>query len=144
MKALLLWTVIMVIGTLQAHCNLIAFSDMIKHRTGKGALLNYNGYGCHCGLGGKGEPKDATDRCCVDHDCCYERLKNMGCGTKLLNYNYSISEGKITCANQDFCKRQVCQCDKIAADCFAANQITYNVKYQRYPNSLCKGSKPRC
>uniref|UniRef100_A0A5F9CRL6 Phospholipase A2 n=1 Tax=Oryctolagus cuniculus TaxID=9986 RepID=A0A5F9CRL6_RABIT len=144
MKTLLLLAVIMAVGLLQAHCDLIKFAKMIKHTTGKDALLNYNGYGCHCGLGGKGTPKDATDRCCLAHDCCYERLKNMGCGTKLLSYKYSISEGQITCANEDYCQRGVCQCDKIAAYCFARNQKTYSVRYRHYPNLLCKGSKPSC
>lgn len=49
-------------GLLQVHGNLIQFADMIKYITGKNAVLNYNGYGCHCGVGGKGAPKDETDR----------------------------------------------------------------------------------
>ncbi|XP_002716099.1 phospholipase A2, membrane associated [Oryctolagus cuniculus] len=144
MKALLLLTAIMVIGLLQAHCDLIDFSDMIKYTTGKNALLNYGAYGCHCGLGGKGEPKDATDRCCLAHDCCYRRLEKRKCGTKFLSYKFSMSRGKITCANEDYCQRGVCQCDKIAAYCFARNQKTYSVRYRHYPNLLCKGSKPSC
>ncbi|XP_062049115.1 phospholipase A2, membrane associated-like [Lepus europaeus] len=144
MKTLLLLAVIMAVGLLQVHSDMIQFSKMIKYMTGKNALVNYNGYGCHCGLGGKGEPKDATDRCCVVHDCCYERLKNMKCGTKLLNYTYSMSGGKITCAKQDRCRSQLCECDKAAAYCFAQHKNTYNIKLRNYSNLRCTGSKPSC
>ncbi|EDL13284.1 mCG14532, isoform CRA_b, partial [Mus musculus] len=46
-------------------------------------------------------PKDATDRCCVTHDCCYKRLEKSGCGTKLLKYKYSHQGGQITCSGED-------------------------------------------
>ncbi|VDK61901.1 unnamed protein product [Cylicostephanus goldi] len=36
-------------------------------------MMNFNGYGCHCGLGGDPEtpPIDAVDECCYHHDRCY-------------------------------------------------------------------------
>lgn len=43
-----------------AGCNIAQFGIMIKEKTGKPAL-SYNGYGCHCGLGGSKYPVDATD-----------------------------------------------------------------------------------
>uniref|UniRef100_A0A8C4ME71 Phospholipase A2 n=1 Tax=Equus asinus asinus TaxID=83772 RepID=A0A8C4ME71_EQUAS len=76
---------------------------MIRLMTGKEATSSYGFYGCHCGVGGKGSPKDATDRCCVAHDCCYYRLQKRGCGTKLLNYKFSYRGGKIICGKKDFC-----------------------------------------
>lgn len=38
------------------------FQRMVKHVTGRSAFFSYYGYGCYCGLGGKGVPVDDTDR----------------------------------------------------------------------------------
>ncbi|XP_010828250.1 PREDICTED: phospholipase A2, membrane associated-like isoform X1 [Bison bison bison] len=97
MKTLLLLAVIMAFALLQVHAHLWDFARMIKHTTGKGALLSYSAYGCYCGVSGRGSPKDGTDWCCWAHDCCYKKLKHHGCGTKFLNYNVSIRRGQITC-----------------------------------------------
>ncbi|CAO2589686.1 Group IIE secretory phospholipase A2 [Lemmus lemmus] len=117
---------------------------MIKRMTGKTAFFSYWFYGCHCGVGGKGEPRDATDRCCVAHDCCYARLQKRGCGTKFLTYKFSYRGGKITCSGRTTCQRQTCECDKRAALCFRHNLGTYNRKYAHYPNKLCTGPTPPC
>uniref|UniRef100_A0A8D1AWD9 Phospholipase A2 n=1 Tax=Sus scrofa TaxID=9823 RepID=A0A8D1AWD9_PIG len=122
--------------------NVLNFHKMIKLKTGKSSVPNYAFYGCYCGLGGKGSPKDATDfcrhRCCAAHDCCYKQLKKRGCGTKLLSYKLVFYQGQTI---GDDCRRQLCQCDKIAANCFARNLRTYNVKLQYYSNLRCTGTE---
>lgn len=40
--------------------NLVQFGVMIERMTGKPAL-QYNNYGCHCGVGGSNWPVDQTD-----------------------------------------------------------------------------------
>ncbi|KGL97215.1 Basic phospholipase A2 Cdr-13, partial [Charadrius vociferus] len=52
---------------------------MITGATGRNAVWYYSFYGCYCGFGGKGQPKDATDRCCRLHDICYNNLLSYGC-----------------------------------------------------------------
>uniref|UniRef100_A0A8C3W619 Phospholipase A2 n=1 Tax=Catagonus wagneri TaxID=51154 RepID=A0A8C3W619_9CETA len=93
MKTLLLLAVIVAFGLLQVQGNLLNFRNMIKLKTGRAPVPNYTFYGCYCGLGGKGAPKDATDRCCAAHDCCYKKLKERGCGTKLLSYKFELGVG---------------------------------------------------
>uniref|UniRef100_A0A8C6A479 Phospholipase A2 n=1 Tax=Marmota marmota marmota TaxID=9994 RepID=A0A8C6A479_MARMA len=122
--------------------DLFNFNSMISSVTKKNGATNYGAYGCHCGLGGKGTPKDATDRCCASHDCCYKRLEKRGCGTKSLSYKFKYQAGKVICEGKK--ALQLCQCDKTAAYCFAQNLKTYNRKYQFYPNVLCRGKKPSC
>ncbi|XP_062963085.1 phospholipase A2, membrane associated [Cynocephalus volans] len=144
MKTLLLLAVIMAFGLLQTHGNLRNFGQMIWLATGKKLVLDYGFYGCHCGLGGRGFPKDATDRCCAVHDCCYRHLEKLGCHNKLLSYKFSHSGGSIVCASQDYCGSQLCECDRNAANCFARNLDTYDKEYQHYSKLQCSGSAPRC
>ncbi|KFO19185.1 phospholipase A2, membrane associated [Fukomys damarensis] len=145
MKPFLLLLLAMASGLPQVHGHFTQFADMITLKTKKNALTSYGAYGCHCGFGGKGTPKDATDRCCVKHDCCYIRLVKRGCGTKLLKYQYTKRGSSITCkAKQSSCQKQLCECDKAAASCFAANLKSYSRKYQLYPNRFCHGKNPRC
>eukprot|EP00074_Homo_sapiens_P106913 XP_024303474.1 calcium-dependent phospholipase A2 isoform X3 [Homo sapiens] len=40
---------------------LLDLKSMIEKVTGKNALTNYGFYGCYCGWGGRGTPKDGTD-----------------------------------------------------------------------------------
>lgn len=142
---LLLAVVIMAFGSIQVQGSLLEFGQMILFKTGKRADVSYGFYGCHCGVGGRGSPKDATDWCCVTHDCCYNRLEKRGCGTKFLTYKFSYRGGLISCStNQDSCRKELCQCDKAAAECFARNKRSYSIKYQFYPNKFCKGRTPSC
>ncbi|KAM9243671.1 phospholipase A2, membrane associated isoform 1-T2 [Dugong dugon] len=144
MKTLLLLVAILALGLLQVQGNLLDFRKMIGLVTRKEAVTSYGFYGCYCGLGGRGTPKDETDWCCAILDCCYKRLEKRGCGTKLLSYDFAYRGSQIVCENQDFCRSQLCQCDRTATYCFARNLNTYNTKYQYYPNWKCSGTPPRC
>uniref|UniRef100_A0A8V0ZFF7 Phospholipase A2 n=1 Tax=Gallus gallus TaxID=9031 RepID=A0A8V0ZFF7_CHICK len=97
MKLLVLLVCLAVLAP--AGCNIAQFGIMIKEKTGKPAL-SYNGYGCHCGLGGSKYPVDATDWCCHAHDCCYKRLSSVTCVPHLATYKFSIKRGQITCGKR--------------------------------------------
>ncbi|XP_055253239.1 putative inactive group IIC secretory phospholipase A2 isoform X4 [Moschus berezovskii] len=79
------------------HSSFWQFQRMVKHITGRSAFFSYYGYGCYCGLGGKGTPVDNTDRCCLAHDCCYERAKQLGCQPVLNGYQFRVVNGTVVC-----------------------------------------------
>uniref|UniRef100_A0A7M4FNN0 Phospholipase A2 n=1 Tax=Crocodylus porosus TaxID=8502 RepID=A0A7M4FNN0_CROPO len=120
-------------GVTVAHGSMWQLQSMIKEVTGKNAILAYAFYGCYCGLGGKGRPKDATDRCCEIHDSCYQRLKYYGCCAKIVSYKYYYSHGSVLCGELS------CDCDRRLVLCLKKNLYSYNKKYRFYLN-LC--SKP--
>nr|XP_048299320.1 phospholipase A2, membrane associated-like [Myodes glareolus] len=147
MKVLLLLTaVIMAFGPIQIQGGLAEFQKMVELKTGYFSGLVYLTYACHCGLGGSGYPVDETDWCCFYHDCCYDRLEIRDCGTLLgLPYHFTKQGNEIVCSsNQDPCQRQLCQCDKVAADCFARNLQTFKFPYIFYSNKRCRGKTPSC
>ncbi|GAB5574637.1 putative inactive group IIC secretory phospholipase A2 [Prionailurus iriomotensis] len=82
-----------------AHSSFWQFQRMVKYITGRSAFFSYYGYGCYCGLGGKGTPVDDTDRCCLAHDCCYEKLKQFGCQPVLNSYQFHIANGSVACTS---------------------------------------------
>nr|C0HJU3.1 RecName: Full=Acidic phospholipase A2; Short=Bp-PLA2; AltName: Full=Phosphatidylcholine 2-acylhydrolase [Bothrops pauloensis] len=48
--------------------NLVQFKTLIMKIAGRSVVYKYFYYGCYCGWGGIGQPRDATDRCCFVHD----------------------------------------------------------------------------
>ncbi|CAF0737535.1 unnamed protein product [Rotaria sordida] len=116
------------------------FREMITQVTGRSAM-DFLGYGCHCGLGGKGQPVDAVDRCCQVHDQCYAdtstylQFWNL-CSPHLVGYSWNFNKNVITCTgNHDTCGYKTCMCDKIVAECFARNK--YNDQYRGHSQRSC-------
>ncbi|XP_072016219.1 uncharacterized protein [Amphiura filiformis] len=109
-------------------------------------LSTYNGYGCWCGLGGKGTPKDALDGCCKDHDRCYDDVIGEGlCSADqvyTVNYKKKCNAGKASCSSKPgTCAEAVCECDQAVAECMSANKHHYNKKYHNYNrDKLCHHS----
>lgn len=48
-------------GVTPTQGGLLNLNKMVRQVTGKTPITSYWYYGCHCGLGGRGQPLDATD-----------------------------------------------------------------------------------
>lgn len=48
-------------GVILTQGGILNLNKMVEQVTRKTPIFSYWPYGCHCGLGGKGQPKDATD-----------------------------------------------------------------------------------
>nr|ANN23930.1 phospholipase A2_1 [Crotalus basiliscus] len=135
-----LWIVAVLL--LGVEGSLLDFEMMIIKVAKKSGLLWYGAYGCYCGWGGQGRPQDATDRCCFVHDCCYGKVTD--CDPKMVSYTYSVKNGEIICEDDDPCKKQTCECDRVAAVCFRDNIPSYNKKYRRFPAENCQEEPEPC
>ncbi|XP_033375253.1 calcium-dependent phospholipase A2-like [Parus major] len=137
MKSVLGLSVLFVWGLSPAQGSLLQLHQMISKATGKNAFLHYGFYGCYCGLGGKGQPKDATDRCCQLHDTCYQNLLEHRCNAKTQCYRYSWHHGRLSCRPGSRCSYLSCECDRSLALCLRRNVSSYRKSYQFYPQILC-------
>ncbi|XP_068743022.1 phospholipase A2 A2-actitoxin-Cgg2a-like [Montipora capricornis] len=122
--------------------SLIEFAQMIACYVNRNPLV-YVGYGCYCGFGGKGVPKDETDRCCQLHDQCYGSVISSGAcpfdtAVYLMPYSrrncyhceassYYLFYGK--------CRETLCKCDSQAVQCFKRSK--FNPAYILYPQDKC-------
>ncbi|XP_007949998.1 group 10 secretory phospholipase A2 [Orycteropus afer afer] len=107
------------------------------------SALAYISYGCHCGLGGRGWPRDSTDWCCHSHDCCYDVAEKAGCSPKLERYSWKCINNRFICGpTKNKCQELICKCDQEAAQCLA--QAKYHIKHLFYPYFLCGGGSPKC
>ncbi|XP_049734098.1 group IID secretory phospholipase A2 [Elephas maximus indicus] len=145
MKLPLLCVLLVISGVIPTQSGILNLNKMIKQVTGKIPFFTYWFYGCHCGPGGKGHPKDATDWCCRAHDCCYALLKNERCCFHTDNYRYDFLEGEIQCSDKgSWCEKQLCACDKTMALCLQESLHTYNKRLRYYWRPRCQGQSPEC
>nr|P49121.1 RecName: Full=Basic phospholipase A2 homolog MT1; Short=svPLA2 homolog; AltName: Full=ACL myotoxin; Flags: Precursor [Agkistrodon contortrix laticinctus]AAC59887.1 myotoxin precursor [Agkistrodon contortrix laticinctus] len=129
-----LWIVALLLVGVEG--SLLELGKMILQETGKNAITSYGSYGCNCGWGHRGQPKDATDRCCFVHKCCYKKLTD--CNHKTDRYSYSWKNKAIICEEKNPCLKEMCECDKAVAICLRENLDTYNKKYKAYFKFKCK------
>nr|AEO99168.1 phospholipase A2 [Ovophis monticola]AHJ09584.1 phospholipase A2 [Ovophis makazayazaya] len=136
-----LW--IMAVLLLGVEGDLMQFETLIMKIAGRSGVWFYGYYGCYCGAGGQGRPQDASDRCCFVHDCCYGKVDS--CNPKSNTYVYSEENGAIVCGGDDPCKKEVCECDRVAAICFRDNIDTYDSKkYWMLPPRNCQEESEPC
>ncbi|XP_015498143.2 phospholipase A2-like [Parus major] len=121
---------------------IIELAGAITCGTGRSPLA-YIGYGCYCGLGGRGWPRDKTDWCCHRHDCCYDTAEKEGCNPKVQRYQWVCEQNTVRCDNlTDRCEKMVCLCDQEAAKCWGA--APYNPHFILWPDFLCGQTHPTC
>uniref|UniRef100_A0A8C4XIW1 Phospholipase A2 n=1 Tax=Falco tinnunculus TaxID=100819 RepID=A0A8C4XIW1_FALTI len=140
MKSLLTFTVLFAWGLSPAYGSLWELHKMITKTTGKNALLHYSSYGCYCGLGGRGQPKDATDRCCQLHDTCYNSLqKPSRKGVSPLPQSQGVTSGSPLPAGEgSWCAQLSCECDRSLALCLRRSIGSYSKRYCFYPKLWCR------
>ncbi|KAL2086515.1 hypothetical protein ACEWY4_017574 [Coilia grayii] len=128
--------------SLRAKRGLLELAGVIKCSTGRVAMA-YMMYGCYCGLGGQGWPRDKADWCCHKHDCCYGKAEDMGCLSKTEHYSWTCENHTSDCESmKDKCARTLCRCDREAARCLQS--APYNAKYAMWPDFMCGDDHPTC
>ncbi|XP_068846430.1 phospholipase A2 [Capricornis sumatraensis] len=143
---LLVLAALLTVGAGQAGLNsraLWQFNGMIKCKIPSSEpLLDFNNYGCYCGLGGSGTPVDDLDRCCQTHDNCYKQAKKLDSCKVLVDnpytnsYSYSCSNKQITCSSENnACEAFICNCDRNAAICFS--EVPYNDEHKNLDKKYC-------
>ncbi|XP_009940073.2 basic phospholipase A2 homolog 2 [Opisthocomus hoazin] len=138
MNSLLAFAVLFAWGLSPAHGSLWELHKMITKVTGKNALLHYSSYGCYCGVGGRGRPKDDTDRCCQLHDTCYDNLLIYGCNGKKQGYHYDWHDGSPSCREGSWCAQLSCECDRSLALCLQQSIKSYSKRYRFYLRHWCR------
>ncbi|XP_040389328.1 basic phospholipase A2 Cdr-13-like isoform X2 [Cygnus olor] len=138
MNSLLVLAVLSAWGSSLAGGNLWDLQKMITKVTGRNAFLYYSSYGCYCGLGGHGRPKDATDRCCQLHDTCYDGLLRHQCNAKEQRYHYGWHGSSPTCSQGSWCAKLSCECDRSLGLCLKRSLKSYSRRYRLYPRYRCR------
>ncbi|XP_010828257.1 PREDICTED: group IID secretory phospholipase A2 isoform X3 [Bison bison bison] len=139
----LLCALLVFAGVAPAEADMLDLNEMVRQVTGKIPIFFYSSYGCYCGIGGQGQPRDATDWCCYDHNCCYGYLTPHNCDYLYDHYDYTFFQGNVQCSTKgSWCEQQLCACDKTLAFCLQRNLNTYKNHLRHL--SRCEGETLAC
>ncbi|CAF2907798.1 unnamed protein product [Rotaria sp. Silwood2] len=122
------------------------FGIMILYLTGRHPS-DYNRYGCWCSTGVSNAthslPIDETDSCCKMQLECYDRIKAMNISFMTdWKYRTTYYDNKIQCVDFDESpNRELCLCDKRAAECLRGALSTYSS--DKKDMSLSSACKPK-
>ncbi|XP_036595487.1 group 10 secretory phospholipase A2-like [Trichosurus vulpecula] len=91
------------------------------------SALAYMSYGCYCGIGGSGWPRDRAEWCCQNFGCCYSKVEEAVCFPTMERYNWECRDQRLGFgANLNKCQEIMYKCDKEIAHCLATAE--YNAK----------------
>ncbi|XP_022901560.2 basic phospholipase A2 homolog 1 [Onthophagus taurus] len=103
--------------------NVLNLYNMISCSTGCNPLI-YKGYGCFCGFLGSGQPVDGVDKCCKEHDWCYNVANCPYSLEYFIPYYWTCLNNNPHCSidhgffgGKDSCSYRLCQCDRILSNC---------------------------
>ncbi|XP_036194022.1 otoconin-90 [Myotis myotis] len=100
-------------------------------------------YGCYCGQEGRGEPRDALDRCCWSHHCCLQQVGRLGCRRgRLPQPPVMCADGAPKCVGQSLCEKLLCACEQTAAECMAS--AFFNQSLKSSGRQECQGPQRPC
>ncbi|EHB17210.1 Otoconin-90 [Heterocephalus glaber] len=100
-------------------------------------------HGCYCGREGRGEPRDALDRCCLSHHCCLEQVRRLGCLLeKRPRSEVLCVDHTPKCVGQSLCEKLLCACDQTAAECMAS--ASFNQSLKSLDGRECQGKQTLC
>ncbi|KAI8746698.1 basic phospholipase A2 [Biomphalaria glabrata] len=115
-------------GSAGSSRGLLTLDEVITTYTGRSSL-DYNEYGCYCGLGGGGTPVDAVDRCCQTHDRCYGETS---CWITHITWTeIYCAAGYCVCLDPvGTCEHEACSCDVEFGECL--QRAHYNPAHKNY------------
>ncbi|XP_045416838.1 otoconin-90 [Lemur catta] len=103
----------------------------------------FESYGCYCGQEGRGQPRDALDRCCLSHRCCLEQVRRLGCLLERLPRSPVVCVDRTPkCGGQSLCQKLLCACDQTAAECMAS--ASFNESLKSPGGKECPGEPVAC
>ncbi|RUS89372.1 hypothetical protein EGW08_002892 [Elysia chlorotica] len=128
--------------------NALQMCELIAQHTNRGCL-DFNNYGCFCGLGNNGiDHVDPVDGCCRVHDQCYGNVLCYWMYPQFVGYNIDCTAHPTEpcqCTDSPLsspCSYSTCRCDLEFAQCLARAVPTYNPIYRNYDRTRCN-MRPR-
>ncbi|KAK1331885.1 hypothetical protein QTO34_007561 [Cnephaeus nilssonii] len=103
----------------------------------------FESYGCYCGQEGRGEPRDALDRCCWSHHCCLQQVGRLGCRRgRLPRPPVVCADGAASVWARACVEKLLCACEQTAAECMASAFFNQSLKSSGSPE--CQGPQRPC